>query len=257
MHGEPALPTSLLYGFLLVLARVSGIFVFVPLPTLKAGPTAAKVVLAMALTFALFAEWPKVDPSLASIAQVIGWILAEAGIGLAIGLAVAFVIEGLYVAAQAISIQAGFSYAAMIDPNTQADSTVLVIMAQLMAGLLFFALGLDRRLLAILAHSLETAPPGSINISRSSAEALAMLGAGTFSTGLRLVLPVMTLLFLIDLSIGLLGRLNSQLQLVALAFPLKMIAALAALSLLVLLVPRIYEQSAGIAFGTLAKLLGF
>ena len=39
----------------------------------------------------------------------------------------------------------------------------------------------------------------------------------------------MTLLFLIDLSIGLLGHLNSQLQLIALAFPAKMIAALAAL----------------------------
>lgn len=257
MHAEASLPASLLFGFLLVLARVSGIFVFVPLPTLKAGPTAARVVLALALTFALFPLWPRVEPVPASIMQVAGWIFAEAAIGLAIGLAVAFVIEGLYVAAQAISIQAGFSYAAMVDPNTEADSTVLVIMAQLAAGLLFFALGLDRQLLAILAHSLETNPPGSFTISRSGAEALVMLGSGTFATGLRLVLPVMTLLFLIDLSIGLLGRLNSQLQLVALAFPLKMIAALAALSFLILLVPRIYEQFAGVAFGAVAKLLKF
>ena len=36
------------------------------------------------------------------------------------------------------------------------------------------------------------------------------------------MLPLMTLLFLIDLSVGLLGRLNSQLQLIALAFPAKM-----------------------------------
>jgi len=193
----------------------------------------------------------------ASILQVIGWILAEAAIGLAAGLAVAFVIEGVYVAAQAISTQAGFSYASMVDPNTQADSTVLIVIAQLTAGLLFFALGLDRRLLQILAHSLEAHPPGSFILSRSSVETLAMLGSGAFSTGLRLVLPVMTFLFLIDLSIGLLGRLNSQLQLVALAFPIKMVAALVALSFLVLLVPKIYQQSAGIAFGTLAKVLGF
>lgn len=256
MHADPTIRISLLYGFLMALARVSGIFVFIPLPTLKAGPNAAKVVLALALTFALFPLWPNVEPP-KSILQVIGWVLAEAAIGLATGLAVAFVIEGLYVAAQAISIQAGFSYAAMVDPNTEADSTVLIVIAQLTAGLLFFALGLDRRLLAILAHSLETSPPGSFAISQSSAEALAMLGSNAFSTGLRLVLPVMTLLFLIDLSIGLLGRLNAQLQLVALAFPLKMIAALAALSFLILLVPKIYQQSAGVAFGTLTKLLRF
>src|ERR1700736_3216229 len=257
MHAEPALPAALLYGFLLVLARISGIFIFIPLPTFKNGPSAAKIVLALALTLALFPLWPKVNPVPASILQIAGWVLAEAAIGLAAGLAVAFIIEGIYIAAQAISIQAGFSYAAMVDPNTQADSTVLIVVAQLMAGLLFFCLGLDRRLLEILAHSLQTHPPGSLPLSRSGVDTVAMLGSGAFSTGLRLVLPVMTLLFLIDLSIGLLGRLNSQLQLVALAFPIKMVAALAALSLLVLLIPKIYQQSAGVAFGALAKVLGF
>jgi flagellar biosynthesis protein FliR len=66
----------------------------------------------------------------------------------------------------------------------------------------------------------------------------------------------MTLLFLIDLSVGLLGRLNSQLQLTALAFPAKMLAALAALSFLVFLIPRLFQQSAGVAFGALNRLLG-
>jgi len=257
MHGSPALPASLLYGFLLVLARVSGIFVFIPLPTFKNGPSAAKIVLALALTFALFPLWPKVEPVPATIVQVSGWIFVEAAIGLAAGLAVAFIIEGIYVAAQAISIQAGFSYAAMVDPNTEADSTVLIVVGQLTAGLLFFALGLDRRLLEILAHSLQTHPPGSLPLSRSGVETVAMLGSSAFSTGLRLVLPAMILMFLIDLSIGLLGRLNSQLQLVALAFPIKMVASLAALSFLILLVPKIYQQSAGVAFGALAKVLGF
>jgi len=257
MHGSPALPASLLYGFLLVLARVSGIFVFIPLPTFKNGPSAAKIVLALALTFALYPLWPKVEPVPATIVQVSGWIFVEAAIGLAAGLAVAFIIEGIYVAAQAISIQAGFSYAAMVDPNTEADSTVLIVVGQLTAGLLFFALGLDRRLLEILAHSLQTHPPGSLPLSRSGVETVAMLGSSAFSTGLRLVLPAMILMFLIDLSIGLLGRLNSQLQLVALAFPIKMVASLAALSFLILLVPKIYQESAGVAFGALAKVLGF
>jgi len=256
MHGNPTLPVSLLYGFLLVLARVSGIFIFIPLPTFKNGPSAAKILLALALTFALFPLWPKVDVP-ATIVQVSGWIFVEAAIGLAAGLAVAFIIEGVYVAAQAISTQAGFSYAAMVDPNTEADSTVLIVVAQLTAGLLFFALGLDRRLLEILARSLQTHPPGSLPLSRSAVEIVAMLGSSAFSTGLRLVLPAMILMFLIDLSIGLLGRLNSQLQLVALAFPIKMVASLAALSFLILLVPKIYQQSAGVAFGALAKVLGF
>ena len=178
------------------------------------------------------------------------------GIGLATGLAVSFLIEAVTMAAQAVSTQAGFAFASTVDPNTEADSTVLILIAQLTAAMLFFALGLDRQLLSILARSLETHPPGAITSSRASAEALVMLGSGIFTTGLRLALPLMALLFLIDLSVGLLGRLSSQLQLIALAFPAKMLAAVAALSVLVLLIPQVFQQSASVVFGVLRKFLG-
>jgi len=256
MHTGPAIPTSVLYGFLLVLARIAGVFIFLPLPGFQAGPSAAKITLAMILTFGMYSRWPVLDPVPSSMLQVAGWMLAEAAIGLATGLAVAFLIEAVTFAAQAISTQAGFAYASTIDPNTEADSTVLLLLAQLTAGLLFFSMGFDRVLLTILARSLETHPPGAFVASRASVETLVMLGSSIFSTGLHLALPLMTLLFLIDLSIGLLGHLNSQLQLIALAFPAKMLTALAALSFLVLLIPKLYQQIGAASFSALGRLLG-
>ena len=56
MHSNLAIPTSVLYGFLLVLARISGVFVFLPLPGLQAGPSAAKITLAMILTFGMYSR---------------------------------------------------------------------------------------------------------------------------------------------------------------------------------------------------------
>jgi flagellar biosynthesis protein FliR len=256
MHSNPAIPTSVLYGFLLVLARITGVFVFLPLPGLEAGPSAAKITLSMILTLGMYSRWPVLDPVPQSMLQVAGWMLAEAAIGLATGLAVSFLIEAVTFAAQAISTQAGFAYASTIDPNTEADSTVLILLAQLTAGLLFFAMGFDRVLLTILARSLETHPPGAFIASRASVEALLTLSSSIFSTGVHLALPLMTLLFLIDLSIGLLGHLNSQLQLIALAFPAKMLTALAALSFLVLLIPKLYQQLGAEAFTALGRLLG-
>lgn len=256
MHVAPAIPVALLYGFLLVLARIAGIFIFLPLPGLEAGPSAAKITLATLLTFGMYSRWPALDPAPQSMMLVAGWMIGEAAIGVATGLAVAFLIEAVTFAAQAISTQAGFAYASTIDPNTEADSTVLIQLAQLTAGLLFFAMGFDRVLLATLARSLETHPPGVLLASRASVEALVGLGSSIFSTGVHLALPVMTLLFLIDLSIGLLGHLNSQLQLIALAFPAKMIAALAALSFLALLIPKLYQQLGQASFSALGRVLG-
>ena len=48
-------------------------------------------------------------------------------------------------AAQILSLNAGFSFAQTIDPTTQAQSGVLVVFAQLAGGMVFLALGLDRR----------------------------------------------------------------------------------------------------------------
>jgi flagellar biosynthesis protein FliR len=65
-----------------------------------------------------------------------------------------------------------------------------------------------------------------------------------FSTGLRLVLPLLALLLIVDISLALLGRLNSQLQLITLAFPIKMLVSLGLLAWLVLVFPQVLAQAA-------------
>ena len=256
MHIEAALHVSTLYAFALVLARISGVFVFLPIPAFTAGPPVARIALSLVATFSLFPVWPEMPAVPENVAIFAGWMLAEVGFGLSIGLAVSFIMEAFFMAAQLISVQAGFSYASILDPSTQSDSTVLIVMAQLISGLLFFATGLDRQVLLILSNSLQSAPPGAFTLTRPHVEALLMMGGQVFSTGLRLVLPIMTLLLLVDLSLGMLGRLNAQLQIFTLVLPLKTLAALGLLSASVLMFPRVFEQLSTSIFGTLRHLLG-
>ena len=249
------LSTSLLLGFLLVLARVAGIFVFVPLPGLRAAPDQARVVLALAVALALFPRWPAVDAA-ATPFRVAGWMAADAAAGAAIGLTVAIVLEGFALAAQVLGLQAGYAYASTVDPNTQADSGVLLVFAELAAGLLFFAAGWDRELLRAVARSLETAPPGAWLFSPASAGPMIRLGAGMFAVGLRLAFPVVALLLLVDVALALAGRIHSQLQLLSLAFPVKMAAALALLGWEAVLFPRLLRESGVAAWSVLGRLLG-
>jgi flagellar biosynthetic protein FliR len=110
--------------------------------------------------------------------------------------------------------------------------------------LLFFALGLDREILKIFARSLESSPPGAFKVSPAMAESVIRIGGEALSVGVRLALPVMALLILIDLSLALLGRLNAQLQLLSMAFPAKMITALALLAWMTAVYPRVYAAFA-------------
>jgi flagellar biosynthesis protein FliR len=232
-----------LYAFLLVLARVSGIFIFVPLPGIKAGPEAARVVLALSLTLALASRWPVVDASAVNVLLMTGWILAEAAMGIAVGLAVAFLAEGFQIGAQIVSLQAGYSFATTVDPTSGADSGVLLTIAQLAAGLLFFAAGLDRQVLLAVAQSFSSQVPGHLAISPSLVNRLIQTGASIFTTGLRLVLPLLSLLLMVEISMALLARLNSQLHLMLLARPIKMLLSLALFSWLLLIFPQVFGQS--------------
>jgi flagellar biosynthetic protein FliR len=254
MRGELVLSTSTLIGFLLTLARVAGVFVFVPIPGLGSRSNQARIVLSLSIAIVLFPSWPKPEADLSG-GLLAGWLISEAALGIGIGLCVAFILEGFYVAAQVMGLQAGYAYASSIDPNSQADSSVLVIFVEMAAGLLFFALGLDHEVLRIFARSMEVAPAGSFVLARSAGAQLLMAGGMMFSTGMRLAMPVVAILLLIDISLALLGRVNAQLQLLTIAFPLKMMVALVIIGWLLLLMPVILQNSAVTAFAAARSLV--
>lgn len=255
MHNDLTVPASLLFAFLMVLVRMIGAFVFVPLPVAQAGPSQLRAVLAVACTFALYPRWPSIQAP-ATLAQMVMWLISELLLGVSIGLAVSFISESLTVGAQMLSMQAGYGFASMVDPTTQADSGILLVTAQLTAGLLFFATGLDHQVIQAFAWSLDSYPPGKFWLSREAAEMILHLGAGIFMIGLRIALPIIGLMLMTDLALALLGRIHSQLHLVSLAFPAKMLLALVMLSMVLVVFPSLYQSFANSVFGVLRILVG-
>jgi len=245
MRNSLGISASTLIGFLLVLCRVSGIFAFLPIPGLRSGADSARVFAVLAITISLYPLWPITAHMEQNIGALTASIASEAVFGITVGLGVAFVMELLSMAAQVAGLQAGFGFASTIDPNSQSDSSVLLVAAQTLAGLLFLASGLDREVIRIFAASLEKFPPGQFVLSASIAEAIVKLGGGIFSLGVRLALPVIALLGLVDLALALLGRLNAQLQLISLAFPVKMLAAMILFAWIAAIEPRIFTSYAG------------
>ena len=256
MPANLTLSVGAMYGFLLVLARIGGSLIFVPLPGVKSAPEPARIALALGFTLALYSRWPVVRADGVTVATLVGWTLAEAAVGLAIGVSVAITLEAFALAAQVLGLQAGYAYASTIDPNSEADSGILLVFAQLMSGMLFFAMGLDREVLRLFAVSLEKVPAGAYVFSRATAEPLIRLGSTLFSVGVRLALPVVALLVMVDVALALLGRINAQLQLLSLAFPAKMLIALILLSWISAMFPRILREISEQAWITAYRMLG-
>jgi flagellar biosynthetic protein FliR len=248
---------SVVTGFLLVLTRVGAFFVFIPLPGSRAFLAMPKVVLTLSVALMLFRFWP-ITPGIAtSFPSLIVAIASEAGLGIAAGTGVALMIEAMQLAAQFIALQAGFSYASTIDPTSEADSGLLLIICQLLTSLIFFAIGLDRQILGALANSFERIPAGSYHLTNSSAIAILGIGSTMFQIALRLAMPVIAMLLIADISLALLGKVEQHLQLSSLLFPLKTLAAMAILAIVMPGSARLIEQWLSNGWRTVYQAVGF
>jgi flagellar biosynthetic protein FliR len=245
----------LLIGFLLALARVAGIFTFVPIPGVKAGPEPARAFLAVAITLAAFPFWPLAAGENISAGTLVAWLAAEASVGLAAGLAVGFVCDTLMLCMQMAGLQAGYSFASTVDPTTQADSTVLLVLAQLASGLLFFASGFDRDVIRILVSSLGIVPRLGAVDSRHAID-LIQIGSTFFATAVRLAGPTMALLLMLEIALAIAGRVNAQLQMLTVAFPLKMLAGLIAIAMTLPALPALFSVQQKQATASILRLLG-
>lgn len=254
MGIEQLLSTSSVLGFFLTLVRLTGVFVFVPLPGLRNVVDPARVILVLGLALALYPQWPHPDAGV-NAGLFAAWLVSEAALGIGIGLAVSFTVESFSVGAQMIGLQAGYSFASTIDPSTQADSTILVVFVQTVAAVLFFAMGLDRDIIRIFARSLETCPPGTFTLSQGAVETILIAGSTMFSTGLRLALPILAVMIMVDISIALLGRINGQLQLMSIAFPVKMVVGLGLLAWISILLPALMRGASATGFAAMRTLI--
>jgi flagellar biosynthetic protein FliR len=242
MHAEPLLSYATLFGFLFTLARISCVFALLPLAVFRAAPDSAKIVLALAFTVILFPEWKAPVSAESGIGPLIRGIAGEAAMGLTIGLALAIVLEVFQLAAQIVSLQAGFGFASTIDPSSGADSTVLLTLAQITAGLLFFATGSDRMLIRALADSLRLCPPGTFSMNRGWAEVMIRFSATIFSAGLRLAAPIIALLLLADAALAVLGRVQMQIHLVSLTMPVKLAVAMLMIASTLTFQPQLFRS---------------
>lgn len=243
MHSELSAPVGLIYSFLLVLARVAGSMIFVPLPGVSSMPQPVRAILILAITMSLYPVWP-VIPADPSLLAYLGWIAVEAAFGLCIGLLVGFLSDAMLLFGQICGLQAGFSYASTIDPNTQADSPVISALAQSVAALLFVTLGLHRYIIRIFAESLRTHPPAQLALNVHWSEIIIHAAGSVLVIGLRLALPIVALMMIVDITLALLSRINPHLQLIHLSMPLKILASLGTIAGLLMLFPVIYSEYA-------------
>lgn len=242
--------------FLAVLARTSSIFSFVPIPGLKAPVSAARVGLNVAIALTLMPSAPKLQRTDLGIGEMAALIVSELCLGLTAGLLLSFFFEAFQFGAQMLSQQAGFSYAATIDPTNNTDTGVLLVLSQLLAGLIGLALGLDRRIISALAESFQALPPGHFVLNAGMLDSVQRAGANIFQLGPALAIPSVSLFLCIDIILGVLSRVEQQLQLTTILFPLKTAGSVAVLIVIFAAYPGLLARTLDSTIAAMRHVMG-
>ena len=211
---------NIISGFLFIGVRLSGLMLFAPFFGSDAMPARVKAGLVLALSFVLY---PMVAPRFPvfSLAQWPLLVFGELLVGASIGIATSLVFDAVQMAGQVLSVQMGYSLISILDPQTQAESTVMATFHQALAMLIFLRLDVHLWILRAIGDSFTYLPPGSAHLSPAFVRTALGAGAAVFSIGLQLAAPVLSATFLADLVLGLLGKASPQLPVMLLGPAIK------------------------------------
>jgi len=220
----PHVPT-----FALVLARMTGIFIFAPVFGSSVVPMRVKALLALVLTFCVYPIVPAqipVELNLFTLGFTLG---SELLIGLVIGYGASLPLVAMQLAGVMIGHQLGLGLAQVFDPQFNEQTEVLSQFLFLAALALFLLLDGHQAMFAALVESYRSVPLGGYMPDGSMLSMILGLLRATFELGLRVAAPVLCLIFLETVAMGFVARTVPQLNILSLGFPLRIIAGMSML----------------------------
>ncbi|RDD79768.1 flagellar biosynthetic protein FliR [Dyella tabacisoli] len=241
-------------SFLWALGRVGGLCLIAPVFGSTVLPARFRVALVFLLTLVLTPLAPAAfDPlSGAGIAAMVGQVL----VGAAVGFVLKLVFEAAALGGQLIAQSMSLGFAEVVNPQGGGSSPVLSQFYLLLVTLLFLTMDGHLRLIALLSDSFTRLPPGVDAINTNGLYAVVAFGAQLFSGAVRVALPAMTALLVVNIGFAAISRSAPSMNLFAVGFPITLCLGLIALWLALGSLPGAFGSLQEGAWGVMRGLLG-
>lgn len=220
-----SLDTSALFHLHLALCRLTGIFLLSPVLGFSSLPPTVRIMLVLVLALCVAA--PVQAAGLESLS--FGRLVLDTAVSLIQGAILGGALRAAFAAfslgGQLVDFQIGFSSAAIFDPATRIQNSLVSTLFEMTALVGFFVMDLHHDLL----HALGTFVRETRDIATGSgalgAALVGQLGL-VFVYGFALVAPVVLGLLLLDLAIAIASRSMPQINIYFVSLPLKVLVGL-------------------------------
>jgi flagellar biosynthetic protein FliR len=206
---------SALWPFFRIGAMITAAPVFGP----RSVPTRFRVLVALALTLVIMPLLPSTPAVDALSYSGISIVLHQVIIGLALGFMLRLVFGAFELAGESAAQLMGLGFASMIDPQNGVSVPVLSQFYVMLATLMFFAFNGHLMWIEVVADSFRAIPVAAEGLTPTGLWAIVMFGGDMFAWSVRLALPLVAALLVVNLSFGVLTRAAPQLNVFSVGFP--------------------------------------
>ncbi len=205
---------SLALSFGLVLARVGGVAVALPIFSFEIAPLVFRAMFSLLISAALFVSMPAVPlPD-----DIVPALFMDFLNGVFLGLLVRLALAAVEVGGEIAGVQMGFGFQKTVNPLSREQSGPVTNLLFTMAGVLFFTSQSHHQVIRGLALSLKTMPLGGGEFKGDIEGLVLNNGASMMEAGFLISLPLIVVSVITQLCFGLLTRVAPQLNVWALGF---------------------------------------
>ncbi|MEO8633738.1 MAG: flagellar biosynthetic protein FliR [Gemmatimonadales bacterium] len=215
--------------FVLISARVSGLFFAAPLWSMTELPKSVRGALAVLLSVILLPVVAR-PPALPDDMLAMSMILAgETLLGIAIGLTGALLMHGIVLAGEVASMQMGLSLGQALGSLPEGATVGVGQLKGYFAMLIYLSVGGHLMLYQGLAESFNTVAPGRAWEGMAGGQVIVNMAGMIFTTAVQAAAPIIVALILTNLALAIVGKAVPQLNVMMLSFPITISVGLIAL----------------------------
>ncbi len=218
-------------SLMLIMARLFGVAVLMPVLSSRGFPRMGKIGFLFFVAMLIFTAKFNQNLNVEYANSFIGFgmvIFKEFFVGYVLGFSVYMITSSIYFAGQLIDFQLGFSMVSIFDPVSQMQLPVSGNILSLMVTALMVLTGALDVFLDAVFYSYDKIPIGQVDILSNNTVVQILSNAMTFffSFGLRIAMPLVGTILVVDVALGLLVKASPQMNVFVVGMPVKVLVGL-------------------------------
>lgn len=218
--------TALFMTFFLVVIRIVSILSTAPVFGSNVIKPHIRMLLSVIIAMVVISGVKKLTITDFSTPMIILMVAKEILIGICIGFLSHFLFAGVQLGGQLIGTQMGFSVVNVLDPQSNTSISIVSSFQNIAMILLFITLGGHLLLIEAIYASFKTIPIGVFPVHPAGLLYLVKLFSFVFATALKITAPVFVTLLILQLVMGIMGRMVPQLNIMMVGFPIQIAVGL-------------------------------